>query len=646
MFLLPFGHVQLNHSSKEMQMHQKNITTQVAALKNELDQSVRAAGAKTRELDKINMETKRSVADQNKQLAKLTVKMKAADDMVDAVKESTRKVKAQEQKAMSMEDTLRSVKEELKTVGELRKLADETRADTDDLMPRVQAVEASSLGLMEKAAAGQERTEAALEKIDQLNAELEREQEERLRVENEHSAAMDGLRNDLALLVNALGGRSQLDLEAFCSIQPSSNSRGALDVTDARIKRLTDAQSKLAKEFQRVEDLEVRHDVTSKELQTAQAQLKTMSEVESELSLKLSSYDRWKQKLETKFDELGTMTRAAAEAAEAATAALAAGQQTDAVQSQPPQVLGSTAASSPSSARGPAASAEVAAPAAQEAGAAEAPPTTTRHRPPEPAPPKKALEEMEAHLRKSIEELRADLGSALEDMEILKSQMEKVHALGVTSGSNCGEVGQSHGGLERGNDVGRADLHAGEERDGGGKDGGNAQQGQNDQDQRQEGGGGGGEGEGAVAGTGADGEARARGGGEGGGNSNKNRGGEALEAPQACGAQLPQQVGHDSASRGSDGAEVAADEGRSGSNGKGDCGQEHRQEANVDAHAGTEAATSKTRSKLGIPERPEGATRSTVSQEQGKYPWASQRSVLDHAFLDEPSPLHTRTTSL
>ena len=67
--------MQLNHSAKEMQMHQKNMGTQYAALKHEFDQSVRAAGAKTRELEKANMECKKNIGDQAKHMAKLTTQM-------------------------------------------------------------------------------------------------------------------------------------------------------------------------------------------------------------------------------------------------------------------------------------------------------------------------------------------------------------------------------------------------------------------------------------------------------------------------------------------------------------------------------------------------------------------------------------------
>jgi peptidoglycan hydrolase CwlO-like protein len=432
---------QLNHSAKEVQMHQKNMTTQVAALKNEFDQSVRAAGAKTRELDKTDMELKRSVADQSKQVARLTVQMKAADNMVDAVKESTRKVKAQEQKIIGIEDTLRSIKDELQGVDELRRLADSTRTDTDSLMPRVQAVEDSSQELMQKVAEAQERADTAHDKIEQLNADLDVEREERVRIQDAHASAMDGLRSDFALLVNALGGRSQLDVEAFSSIKPPSNSRGALDVTDARIKRVTDAQSKLVKEFQRVEDLEVRHDMTAKELQKAQAQLKTMTETESELALKLSFYDRWRQKLESRLDDLDARGRAAAEAAEATAAAVAAAAVADPGAQEDPRKASESAAASAAGHKQP----NLPKPAPPSVR-----PEVAQGGTPPPAVPNGALEEMEAVLHKSIEGLRADLNSALEEMEILKSQMEKVHALGfVPRASNQEGAERSGPGLPR-----------------------------------------------------------------------------------------------------------------------------------------------------------------------------------------------------
>ena len=56
-------------------MHQKNMGTQYAALKHEFDQSVRAAGAKTRELEKADKELQKNASDHTKHLAKLTTQM-------------------------------------------------------------------------------------------------------------------------------------------------------------------------------------------------------------------------------------------------------------------------------------------------------------------------------------------------------------------------------------------------------------------------------------------------------------------------------------------------------------------------------------------------------------------------------------------
>jgi hypothetical protein len=70
-----YAHMQLSHSAKELQMHQKNMGTQYAALKHEFDQSVRAAGAKTRELEKADKELQKNASDHTKHLAKLTTQM-------------------------------------------------------------------------------------------------------------------------------------------------------------------------------------------------------------------------------------------------------------------------------------------------------------------------------------------------------------------------------------------------------------------------------------------------------------------------------------------------------------------------------------------------------------------------------------------
>ena len=142
-----------------------------------------------------------------------------------------------------------------------------------------------------------------------------------MRIEDEHAAAMENVRKDLGLLVNALGGRAQLDVEDFSSISPPKR-EGALDVTDVRIKKLTEAQAKLVAEFQRVEDLETRADMTMKELKEAEAKLKTMAVTESEFALKIASHDKWKNKVETRIDDVDHVSRAAATAAAAAAEAL------------------------------------------------------------------------------------------------------------------------------------------------------------------------------------------------------------------------------------------------------------------------------------------------------------------------------------
>lgn len=56
-------------------MHQKNMGTQHAALKHEFDQSVRAAGTKTRELEVADKDLQKNIGDHTKHLAKLTTQM-------------------------------------------------------------------------------------------------------------------------------------------------------------------------------------------------------------------------------------------------------------------------------------------------------------------------------------------------------------------------------------------------------------------------------------------------------------------------------------------------------------------------------------------------------------------------------------------
>ena len=66
----------------------------------------------------------------------------------------------------------------------------------------------------------QYRADDAHSRSDTLKEELEDERHERVRIEEEHMEKMENLRKDLALLVNALGGRAQLDVEDFTSISP------------------------------------------------------------------------------------------------------------------------------------------------------------------------------------------------------------------------------------------------------------------------------------------------------------------------------------------------------------------------------------------------------------------------------------------
>ena len=66
---------QLNHTTKEVQMLQKNMGTQIAAIKHEFDNSVRSAGAKTRELVKADHELKKHLGEHTKHLGKLAAQM-------------------------------------------------------------------------------------------------------------------------------------------------------------------------------------------------------------------------------------------------------------------------------------------------------------------------------------------------------------------------------------------------------------------------------------------------------------------------------------------------------------------------------------------------------------------------------------------
>jgi len=84
-------------------------------------------------------------------------------------------------------------------------------------------------------------------------------------------------------------------------------SSGALDITDARLKNVTEAQERLVAEFQRVEDLEVRFDTAIRELQQAQSHIKTMTQTESEMALKIASHHKWKDKVELKLESLESL---------------------------------------------------------------------------------------------------------------------------------------------------------------------------------------------------------------------------------------------------------------------------------------------------------------------------------------------------
>lgn len=61
-----------------------------------------------------------------------------------------------------------------------------------------------------------------------------------------------------------------------------------------------------------MEDLEVRFDTVIKELKLAQAHIKTMTQTESEMALKIASHHKWKDKVELKLESLESLSRAAA----------------------------------------------------------------------------------------------------------------------------------------------------------------------------------------------------------------------------------------------------------------------------------------------------------------------------------------------
>ena len=83
--------------------------------------------------------------------------------MVDSVKESNRKVKMQEQRMVQMEDRAAGIEKQLEFVAETRRLADRTRADTDDVLPRLTTAESNVADLMEKVAEAQARADEAHE---------------------------------------------------------------------------------------------------------------------------------------------------------------------------------------------------------------------------------------------------------------------------------------------------------------------------------------------------------------------------------------------------------------------------------------------------------------------------------------------------
>ena len=90
-------------------------------------------------------------------------KMQAADAMVDAVKEATRKVKMQEERMVKMEDRAEGIEQQLEDVAEMRRLADRTRADTDDILPRLTTAESNVADLCAKVSEAQARADEAHE---------------------------------------------------------------------------------------------------------------------------------------------------------------------------------------------------------------------------------------------------------------------------------------------------------------------------------------------------------------------------------------------------------------------------------------------------------------------------------------------------
>lgn len=89
--------------------------------------------------------------------------MQAADAMVDAVKEATRKVKMQEERMVKMEDRAEGIEQQLEDVAEMRRLADTTRADTDDILPRLTTAESNVVDLLAKVSEAQARADEAHE---------------------------------------------------------------------------------------------------------------------------------------------------------------------------------------------------------------------------------------------------------------------------------------------------------------------------------------------------------------------------------------------------------------------------------------------------------------------------------------------------
>jgi hypothetical protein len=90
-------------------------------------------------------------------------KMQAADAMVDAVKEATRKVKMQEERMVKMEDRAEGIEQQLEDVAEMRRLADRTRADTDDILPRLTTAESNVADLLAKVSEAQAQADEAHE---------------------------------------------------------------------------------------------------------------------------------------------------------------------------------------------------------------------------------------------------------------------------------------------------------------------------------------------------------------------------------------------------------------------------------------------------------------------------------------------------